>query len=338
MELEDARWLWGLLVLPLFVTFAARSGRETGRWRRTVLRRRQGAGRVTAGVLCFCAAVGAVLVAQAGPRVEVQKKVMNRSGIDLCLGIDISKSMLAEDAELPADAGELFPVPNRLNRARYFALDLLHELKGERIGVFVFASQAVELIPFTQDYGYLRYMIRHISDAEIAISGSDLGEAIRTGVAMLDEAQGPALKRLILLTDGEDITADQSTLYEAARLAGGKEIKIDAVGVGSARPVLIPIRSPDARTITDYYLEQDGSPLHTSLDPETLDKVAALSGGTFVRIDREEATPQRLVESILAEARTTEETQGVEPAWLDLAPWFLLAGMGICAAGVFLNN
>ena len=138
---------------------------------------------------CFCAvALMALILCLAEPKVQYLRTVFNRGGIDIALGIDVSKSMLAEDEMIPPEGKKLFPIANRLNRARYCALNILSALRGERVGVFMFASRGVEVIPSTTDYGYCQYLLKHLNDTTITIPGSDLSQAIMTGTALFADA------------------------------------------------------------------------------------------------------------------------------------------------------
>src|SRR5262249_13564460 len=65
-------------------------------------------------------------------------------GPDVIIILDVSRSMLAEDA-----------TPNRLERAKADIRDLTARLEkqgGYRVGLIVFADRAVQLCPLTTDY------------------------------------------------------------------------------------------------------------------------------------------------------------------------------------------
>ena len=337
MALESAAYLWMLILVPLFVYVSIRSYRKSSRWLYAFARKRTSLKRHMLYTLFLCCCGAAVVISQAGPKILHEKTSFNRSGIDIAIGLDVSKSMLAEDVELPLEGRKLFHIPNRLNRARYCALQFLTELQGERLGLYLFASKGVELIPFTNDYGYSQYIIRHVNDSDITTSGSDLGKAILYGVSMCEESNNQQVKRIILFSDGEDISSDQSQLYEAAELAARKGIKIDTIGIGTGKAVLIPIRNEEATSIVDYYLDPDGTYLRTSLVQESLEKIAHISGGHYFRIT-DQYLPEKLIESILSDVKTITHTRKVELAWMDLSPIFLLSALGFFIVGIFMNN
>jgi Ca-activated chloride channel family protein len=175
MALDAPATLWLLLIVPAFVCASLLSIRRVSAWHDTFagVRKRRSGPVVQMLLLCLVLLMTSVGIAR--PKMQYLRTVFNRSGIDLVVGIDVSKSMLAEDASLPADVGGVFHVANRLNRARGFALEILSQLRGERIGVFLFASKGVEVVPFTRDYGFCRYVLTYINDAEITVPGTDLG-------------------------------------------------------------------------------------------------------------------------------------------------------------------
>ncbi|HPD61511.1 MAG TPA: VWA domain-containing protein [Thermodesulfobacteriota bacterium] len=271
------------------------------------------------------------------PKVQYTRTVFNRGGIDIAIGVDVSKSMLAEDEMLPAEGKKLFAIPNRLNRARYCALNLISGLRGERIGVFLFASRGVEVIPLTTDYGYCQYLLKHINDTTITIPGSDLSQAILTGKAMLENISSRKVRVIILISDGEDITDDPDMIIEAARQAAAKEISIYTVGTGSGRGVLIPIRDAKGATIMDYYRDVDGTYLKTRLVQDTLKTIAGLTGGDYYRVN-EQNCEEKIVATILHRARTVEYTKAKEPAWFYLSPVLLTFGLLTFAIGIINNQ
>ena len=337
MALDAPVCLWLLLIVPAFVCASLLSIRRVATWHETfsgVRKRRSG---LVFQALLLCLVLVLVSVALAGPKMQYARTVFNRSGIDLVVGIDVSKSMLAEDASLPADAEQIFHVANRLNRARQFALGLLSRLRGERIGVFLFASKGIEIVPFTRDYGFSRYVLTYINDADITVPGSDLGEAIRTGISMFEDDGGKAARILVLLSDGEDTRPTPSFFSESALLAAEKGVKVFTVGIGTGRSVLIPVRSEDGALIVSTYLDDEGNHLKTRLEQERLRTIARTTGGQYVAATEENA-PDLVMDTILKEARAVEYTQGTEQAWLGLAPFLLLAGFILFAWGMWLGR
>jgi len=337
MALDSPACLWLLLIVPAFVCLSLVSIRRVATWHEAfsgVRKRRSG---LVFHAILLCLVLTLVSVGLAGPKMQYAKTFFNRSGIDVVVGIDVSKSMLAEDASLPAGAEQVFLVANRLNRARQFALELLSRLRGERIGVFLFASKGIEVVPFTRDYGFSRYVLTYINDADITVPGSDLGEAIRTGISMFEDHGGKAARILVLLSDGEDTRPEPSFFSESALLAAKKGVKVFTVGIGTGKRVPIPVRNEGRARIVNTYIDEEGNALRTRLEQERLKTIAGITGGQYV-VATEENAPDVVMDTILKEARTVEYTKGTEQAWLGLAPFLLLAGFLLFAWGMWLES
>lgn len=337
MNLENSGYLWLLLVIPCFLYFSLKSYRTTSEWLYRFAHSKKRPIPYIVSTLFLSLALGAVIFSLAEPTVHYSKIVFNRSGIDVAIGIDVSKSMLAEDEMLPEEGKKLFAIPNRLNRARYCALSIISELRGERAGVFMFARKGVSIIPLTTDYGYCQYVLKHFNDATITIPGSDLSQAIATGVSLFDDTSRKTVKTIILLSDGEDISDDKSPLYEAAQRAAAQGIAIYTVGIGMGRGVLIPIRDAAGTAIVDYYQDEEGAYLKTRLEQDTLKSIATITNGRYFRASQEHSEDS-IVKAIVQRARTIEYTRVSEPAWFSLSPVLLGAALIFFMLGIITGR
>jgi Ca-activated chloride channel family protein len=115
----------------------------------------------------------------------------SKMSADVMVLLDVSKSMLAEDA-----------APSRLERAKADVLDLASKLKGHRLGLTVFAGRAVVLCPLTSDYAYFRMVEKGVSVRSVSPGGTRIGDGIRQAVKAFPD--GPGSKLILLVTDGED--------------------------------------------------------------------------------------------------------------------------------------
>jgi Ca-activated chloride channel homolog len=336
MTLENSGYLWLLLVIPCFLIFSFISFREASNWLYRFAHVKKRPIPYVVSTLFFSLALGMVIFSLAEPRVQYAKVVFNRSGIDVAIGIDVSKSMLAEDESVPEDGKKLFAIPNRLNRARYSALNIITAMRGERAAVFMFASKGVSIVPLTTDYGYCQYILKHVNDATITIPGSDLGQAIMTGVSLFEGSSSKSVKTIILISDGEDINDDKSPVYEAAQRAAAQGIAIYTVGIGMGRSVLIPIRDSETN-IEGYYQDEDGSYLRTRLEQDILKSISTITGGRYFRA-HDEQSEDAIVDAILKRARTIEYTRATEPAWFYLSPLLLSAAFIFFITGLIARR
>ncbi len=336
MSVENSGYIWLLLVIPCYLTFSIISYRETNKLLYRFAHVKKRTVPFFFSTLFFSLALGAVVFSLTDPKVQYTKVVFNRSGIDIAIGIDVSKSMLAEDEAIPEDGKKLFSIPNRLNRARYCALNIISALHGERAAVFMFASKGVSIVPLTTDYGYCQYILKHVNDATITIPGSDLSQAITTGVSLVEGSSRKTVKNIILISDGEDISEDKSPVFENAQRAAAQGIAIYTIGIGMGESVLIPIRDSSG-VIEGYYRDEDGSYLKTRLEQDTLKSISTISGGRYFRA-HDEHSEDGIVDSMLKRARTMEYTKATEPAWYSLSPVLLLAAFAFFLAGIIIGR
>jgi len=337
MALDAPGSLWILLSIPVFFSASLYSIRRVEAWHKTFGGKQKRRSRYYVGTCLLCLVLFAVSMATARPKVQVERTVFNRSGIDILIGIDVSKSMLAEDAPLSAEARGLFRTANRLNRARQFSLEMISELRGEKVGAFLFASGGVEVVPFTRDYGFCRYILTYINDGEITVPGSDLGEAIRKAVSIFEEEGGEAARILVLISDGEDTRPDPSFSSGSALFAAGKGIRIFTVGIGTGRSVPIPVRSGDGGRVIGTYLDEDGNPLKTRLEEGRMKAIAEMAGGRYFPVAEKNAAG-KLLHAVLQEAGKMEYTRKREKAWLRLSPFLLLAGLLLFVCGACVER
>jgi Ca-activated chloride channel family protein len=266
--------MWGLVALPLLAAAIAYGIRR----RRAALDRFVGSAmadslapgwswrRNAAKTGLRVVAVAMLLVALAAPRFGSQLVKVEREGIDLVIALDVSLSMLAEDVP-----------PNRLERAKREIADLIAGLEGDRVGIAVFAVEAVALCPLTVDYDAAMMLARSVDIFSVSEPGSAIGDAIEVSTAMFDGSQGGD-RAIILVTDGENQHGDP---VQAAQAAAEKGIRVFAIGLGSPKGELIPERATDGNVV-GYKKDSRGETVLSRLDEDMLRKVAAASGGQYL--------------------------------------------------------
>jgi Ca-activated chloride channel family protein len=217
------------------------------------------------------AGLALLILALAGPRFGSQLVKVEREGVDLVISLDTSLSMLAEDM-----------LPNRLERAKQEMVDLIRGLKGDRVGIVVFAGKSFALCPLTVDYDAALMFTRSVGVDIVSEPGSNLQEAIETGLALFERSTKRD-RAIILVSDGESHEGDA---VAAAQEAGRKGIKIYAIGIGNPSGELIPERGTDG-SVEGYKKDRRGETVLTQLDERTLQQVAAASKGKYLPATRE---------------------------------------------------
>src|SRR5262249_36782271 len=89
----------------------------------------------------------------------------SKMSADVMVLLDVSRSMLAEDA-----------APSRLERAKADVLDLVDKLKGHRLGLTAFAGRAVVLCPLTSDAAFVRMVVKGVSVRSVSPGGTRIGD------------------------------------------------------------------------------------------------------------------------------------------------------------------
>lgn len=207
-----------------------------------------------------------LILAIANPQFGSKMEEVKRKGIDIMVALDISNSMMAEDL-----------YPNRLERAKRSIQELFAKLKGDRIGIVVFAGEAFVQLPITTDYSAAKLFLNSIDTRLITTQGTDIGNAIQLCMESFEE-ESPTSKAIIIISDGEN---HEEAATAAAEEAAERNVVIHTIGMGSVDGAPIPVYSRGQRI--GFRQAQDGSTVVTKLDEAMLKELAAETGGIFVR-------------------------------------------------------
>lgn len=275
-------------------------------------------------------ALACLVTALAGPTMTVLRTGKVSDNLVLAIGVDVSKSMLAEDVVLEQRSpGEDRPLSNRLNAARQLVLTLLNRMNGEKVGLFFFARNGIEVVSPTRDLGFLRYMATHTDLGDLTESGSNLLAALDAGITMVDSQTGTPASALVLITDGEDTENSSAALRKGIAAVAGQDIPVFTVGTGQIDAVHIPIRRKGIPGIDGFYTDGDDLPLKTRLDEESLQEIAAVTGGHYLQLDRSPLSrlADDLLKSVVTTAAARPEALPEQHLPMDLAAPFLLAAL-----------
>lgn len=274
MRFGAPAFLWLLLLAPLLSLLLAWSWasrrRALARFSRWPLGERLVAG-ITPGRQLLKSALlvlglVSLALALARPQFGVRTTMAPQRGIDLVVALDVSRSMLAEDAR-----------PNRYAHAVLQIRELLDRLPGNRVGLVLFAGQAFVQCPLTLDYGAVGMFLEIAGPGAVSVEGTALGDALRVAGRCFDPDDRQH-KVIVVFSDGENHLGNP--VAEAERLAG-EGVRIFTVGVGSAAGELIPDRSESGAM--SFHRDASGSPVTSRLDERTLQSVALAGDGSYHR-------------------------------------------------------
>jgi Ca-activated chloride channel family protein len=216
--------------------------------------------------LLFLGALGAFALALARPQFGSIEQNVEQHGRDIVLAIDTSKSMLSTD----------YP-PNRLERAKLAAQDILDAMRGDRFGLIAFAGAAQVEAPLTVDYQTVLEAINQLDTKTVDRGGTDITAAIRSAELALGKSEG-FYRAMVLLTDGEDLEEDA---IAAAKEAASYGIRIFTVGIGTKEGSTIPV-DPNGQELLQ---DRNGQPVRSHLDENRLREIAEKTGGFYVHLE-----------------------------------------------------
>ncbi len=208
-----------------------------------------------------------IALALSQPQCGSHTELIKRRGVDLVVALDVSKSMLARDVQ-----------PNRLDRAKLELTALLDQLKGDRVGLVVFAGDAFIQCPLTSDYAAAKMFLRAVDPEQMQEGGTNIGGALTLAKEVLDGAdRGSKDRAVVLISDGEDLEGEVDQSLEVLREAG---IRVFTVGIGSESGEPIPLLNKRG-DVVGYKKDANGETVLTRLDRAGLAKIAEATNGEF---------------------------------------------------------
>jgi len=259
-------------------------------------------------------------VALARPYLPSAKTNVQRLGLDVFIGIDLSRSMDAEDIR-----------PRRLDAAKAAITNFVNRLAGDRVSLIAFSGEARVVAPLTFDGAALGLVLGSIDTRSIGKGGTSLTAAIELAA---EKARQKELKTcaLILVTDGEDLEGDP--ILTARRLRESQGLRLFTVGVGTPAGAKVPIREARGR-FRGYVKDRAGGEIISRLDEGYLTKLAEAGGGRYVPLGPDGAGMASLLDTDLrAIARSSRGTAVAER--IEIFEWPLGMALVLLVASTLL--
>jgi Ca-activated chloride channel family protein len=191
--------------------------------------------------------------------------------------------------------------------------------------------------PPTTDYAAVKLFWRDLDPADMPVGGTAIGRALSAGLELLKRLRARGgesrTQAILLLTDGEDNESEPLVVAdEAARLG----VKIFAVGIGSRSGELIP--AIDARRQgTGYLKDKDGQYVTSLLGEEMLAKIAAKSGGEYLRAYSKRFGVET-IEAALATLKHTENEARLVKQYDEVYEWLVFPAFLFLVGEVCVNE
>ncbi len=273
-----------------------------------------------------------LILGLAGPRWGKSDETGVAVGRDIVVVIDLSRSMRADDVNVPQggwhtdNAKERFD-PKRWLAAREGALDLLNGIAqrgGHRVAVVVFAAHPKVLCPLTTDYDHVRYVLDEVDGqhpppecrpglAEV-ISGTRIGAGLVEAVKLQDK-RFPGFQDIFLLSDGDDPGDDKEWLQGSIK-AREKNIPIYTVGIGN----------PDQKR--QIILGKEQFPVDTQLQEDPLKQIANETRGQYLAARMNPPQLGEFFRTQLEPLPSREVSDDAIPLPKERYSWFLASSLG----------
>ncbi len=218
-----------------------------------------------ARMLLFIIAVGLIMLAMARPQWGFTWQEATHRGLDIVVAMDTSRSMLAEDI-----------LPNRLERAKLAALDLMRLAQRDRIGLVAFAGTAFLQCPLTLDDEAFRQSIAQLDVTIMPQGGTALADAIRASAAAL-KGEEANHRVVVLFSDGED---HDTGAVEAASEAERAGVKLFTIGVGTPNGELLRVKDENGEY--SFIKDSEGNVVKSRLNQALLTEIATAGGGFYL--------------------------------------------------------
>ncbi|MCH2114620.1 MAG: VWA domain-containing protein [Pirellulales bacterium] len=242
-----------------------------------------------------------------------------QKGIEVMFALDVSRSMLAEDA-----------APNRLGRAKQQIKDMADEMAGDRIGLVVFAGSAKRAVPLTSHYDDFKKILDSVGPHTVPRGGSRLGVAIQEAAdGFIDKTNNH--KTIVLFTDGED--QESHPLELARKLHTEEGMRIFTVGLGdTGQGARIPQSSPG----DDQFLKHQGQQVWSKLNGQVLRALATETDGAYIPAGTKRVNMADVYHHYVASVQQTEfETAKINTA-IPRFQWFASAALLLLLLECFL--
>ena len=222
-------------------------------------------------IFIFSLALGAIAIALANPQFGGRKEKVMAKSSDIFIALDISQSMMAEDI-----------TPSRLERAKRFSTRLIRSLRGERIGLILFAGNAYLQMPLTADYAASELFVNAANTNQAGTQGTSFANAIALARNAF-EPDSDHQKALIIISDGED--HEEEATSQAAD-AANEGVVIFTIAVGTQEGAFIPVIN---RGREEFKLDDNGQPVRSRVNLQFMADLAESTSGKFYSVEQEKS-------------------------------------------------
>lgn len=293
-------WLIALVLPPLIIWMASRSGDLRNRWKGMIAPHlldslivqpdgnRRYSPAWTLGALIAVAVLGV-----AGPTWKREAPPFVSDTASLVLAVDLSPTMDAVDIS-----------PSRIERLKLKIHDLLATRNGARTAVVAYAGTAHLVVPLTDDIDLIETYTDALSTRIMPKPGKDTVAALKLADGLLTGDGGAGT--IVLLTDGVEA---------AASSISGIRSGIVILGVGTVQGGIV--KQGDGGFLSD----SNGARLSAKLDVDALKQFASDTGADVATITDDDADVRWIAQRV--RTNFAQQTASTGDRWHDLGWWFI---------------
>ncbi len=224
-----------------------------------------------------------------GPRWGERIREVQKEGSDILIAMDVSNSMLARDIK-----------PSRLERAKGAVRWIAESLKGDRIGLILFAGDAFLQCPLTSDKGAFMMFLDSAGPGSVNLQGTDIGRVLAEAYKVFEKRRLTS-RILVLITDGEDHQGAARSAIERFR---DLDVSVYTLGVGREKGDIIPA-AENSKSADLYFKDENGKLVRTRKNTDLLKKLAGATGGAYIDIS-DSYSDMRFILDIISDQQKTQ--------------------------------
>jgi Ca-activated chloride channel family protein len=198
---------------------------------------------------------------------------VNKMGREVYFLLDVSASMMTEDIK-----------PSRLTKIKKELKKMITALKGDKMGLIVFTSDAYVQCPLTTDYKALLLFVDLVSSEQFSNTGTDFRAALSMALKRFTETEKATQKMsrsIVLISDGEDFGETYTSVTERLK---SEQIMLFTVGIGTYEGGRVPNYRRGKQD--GFKKNSDGTPAISQLKDESLRQLADEFGTQYHNIDQ----------------------------------------------------
>lgn len=262
---------------------------------------------ITIGTISVC-------ISLLSPQKLIEEKEVERKGNSIYILMDTSRSMLTKDI-----------YPNRIERAKTIAKNIILNLKGDKVGIIPFSDSAYIQMPLTDDYKIAENFINVIDTNLLSGGGTNIFEGLSIANKSFEETETEN-KIVLVISDGGD--TDDKTLDFIKK----NGLKVYSVGVGTEKGSVIPDNKKSG-----FIKDEKGNIVVSSLNSKFLKEMSEISNGKYFEVNNLSDNTKEFIYDLetLDKSKIKAEKISVYEKYFQ---WFLGIGLLFILVGYFLKG